>query len=155
MVLPEDMAIVAFFYDVETGRADLATRGRGRAHEQFDIPLRRDGGIQDLLDEAGRADRRFDAVICESVDRVARSGCDLVGIDISQNTLEYPFQALLRERRPGVQFVHTGVPGAVARPCAVLCLDCAENEKKMALYSGFGPPIRIGQFLLYSISNKP
>ena len=43
MVLPEDMAIVAFFYDVETGRADLATRGRGRAHEQFDIPLRRDG----------------------------------------------------------------------------------------------------------------
>jgi DNA invertase Pin-like site-specific DNA recombinase len=70
--LPEDAAIVAFFFDVETGRADPATRGHGRAHEQFDIPLHRDGGIRDLLEEAGRPDRRFDAVICESVERIAR-----------------------------------------------------------------------------------
>ena len=87
------------------------------------------------------------------MDRVARSGCDLVGLDISQNALEYPFQALLRERRPRVRFVHTGVPGAVkgavGRPCAVLCPDCAGNEKKLALYSGLGPPIQIGHFLLF------
>jgi hypothetical protein len=32
----------------------------------------RDGGIQDLLDEATRDDRRFAAVVCESIERVAR-----------------------------------------------------------------------------------
>ena len=36
----------------------------------------------------------------ESVDRTARSGCTEVGLDISENQLEYPFQALLRERNP-------------------------------------------------------
>jgi len=85
----------------------------------------------------------------ESVERVARSGCDLVGLDISRNTLEYPFQALLRERRPRVRFVHAGVPGTTELPCAVLCLDCAEDEKKLAMYSGVGAPIVIGRFLLF------
>jgi site-specific DNA recombinase len=70
--LPPGGVIVAHFYDVESGRKDLDTRGRGHAHEQFDIPIPRDGGIQDLLAEAARADRRFDGVICESIDRVAR-----------------------------------------------------------------------------------
>jgi len=65
--LPDNAAIVVFFYDIETGRADVIARGRSRAHEQFAIPVRRDGGIQDLLDEASRPDRRFDAVVCESV----------------------------------------------------------------------------------------
>jgi site-specific DNA recombinase len=60
------------FYDVESGRTDLADRGRGHAHELFQIPIPRDGGIQDLLEEAERADRRFDAVICESIDRISR-----------------------------------------------------------------------------------
>ncbi len=40
--------IVAHFYDVESGRKDLAARG----HERFNIPVPRDGGIQDLLSEA-------------------------------------------------------------------------------------------------------
>ena len=71
-VLPPHAVIVAQFYDVESGRRDLAHRGRSRRHEGLDIPVRRDGGIQDLLDEATEADRRFDAVICESVDRIAR-----------------------------------------------------------------------------------
>ena len=56
----------------------------------------------------------------DAVDRVARSGCERVGIDISENQLEYPFQALLRERRPGVRFLHAEAGGA---PCAMLCLD--------------------------------
>ena len=64
--------IVAHFYDVESGRMDLDARGRGHAHEQFDIPIPRDGGIQDLLAEAERPDRRFDSVICESIERTAR-----------------------------------------------------------------------------------
>ena len=71
-VLPEDAVIVAHFYDVESGRMDLADRGRGHAHELFQIPIPRDGGIQDLLEEAQRPDRRFDAVICESIDRISR-----------------------------------------------------------------------------------
>ncbi|MFE0024136.1 recombinase family protein [Amycolatopsis sp. NPDC059021] len=70
--LPEDGLIVAHFYDVESGRMDLDARGSGRAHEQFDIPIPRDGGIQDLLAEAERPDRRFDYVICESIERTAR-----------------------------------------------------------------------------------
>jgi hypothetical protein len=85
----------------------------------------------------------------EAVEAAAQSRCELVGIDISENQLEYPFQALLRKRRPGVQFVHTGVgnaPGA----CAVLCLDCLGNQKKMAMYAVYGEPKTIGRFLFYS-----
>jgi len=64
--------VVAHFYDIESGRTDLALRGRGHAHEAFDIPIPRDGGIQDLLAEADRPDRRFDVVVCESIDRISR-----------------------------------------------------------------------------------
>jgi hypothetical protein len=93
----------------------------------------------------------------ESVDRTARSGCTEVGLDISENQLEYPFQALLRERNPKVRFVHTGVTNASARyaavgtplPCAVLCPDCIANQQKIALYREVGPPIEIGRFLLF------
>ena len=70
--LPEDAVIVAQFYDVESGRKDLRSRGSGRAHEALKIPVRRDGGISDLLERAGQVDRGFDAGICESVDRIAR-----------------------------------------------------------------------------------
>ncbi|GAA5156403.1 recombinase family protein [Amycolatopsis dongchuanensis] len=70
--LPENAVIVANFYDVESGRMDLDARGGGHAHEQFDIPIPRDGGISDLLAEAERTDRHFDYVICESIDRTAR-----------------------------------------------------------------------------------
>ena len=70
--LPEGMVIVAHFYDVESGRTDLDMRGRGDAHTKFDLPIPRDGGIDELLAEAKRPGRRFEAVICESVDRLAR-----------------------------------------------------------------------------------
>ncbi len=71
-VLPTGAVIVAHFYDVESGRRDLELRGRGSAHERFQIPIHRDGGIQELLAEAARTERRFDAVICESIERIAR-----------------------------------------------------------------------------------
>jgi hypothetical protein len=45
----------------------------------------------------------------EEVDAAARSGCSLIGIDINELQLEYPFEALLRERNPEVQFVHVNV----------------------------------------------
>ena len=70
--LPAPFVIVAKFYDIESGRNDLELRGQGDAHERFDIPIARDGGIADLLAEAKRPDRRFVAVVCESIERVAR-----------------------------------------------------------------------------------
>jgi hypothetical protein len=93
----------------------------------------------------------------ESVNLTARYGCTEVGLDISENQLEYPFQTLLRERNPRVGFVHTGVANASARyaspdgspPCAVLCPDCIGNQQKIALYREVGPPIEIGRFLLF------
>jgi hypothetical protein len=92
-----------------------------------------------------------------AIDLIARSGCTVVGIDIGQNQLEYPVQALLRERNPAVRFFHTGVENASARytlpsqprPCAVLCPDCADIPRKVALYSPIGPPIDLGRFLLF------
>jgi DNA invertase Pin-like site-specific DNA recombinase len=69
--LPPNAVIVAFFWDVESGRKELDVRGTG-AHDKFDIAVPRDGGLPELLAEAKRKDRRFDAVICESVDRIAR-----------------------------------------------------------------------------------
>jgi site-specific DNA recombinase len=51
---------------------DVDLRGHGDAYKKFDVPIPRDGGIDDLLAEAKRPDRRFDVVICESVDRIAR-----------------------------------------------------------------------------------
>ncbi|WP_199821089.1 recombinase family protein [Streptomyces fulvoviolaceus] len=70
--LPEAWVVVCHFYDVESGRLALDQRGRGGSIERFDVPIARDGGIQDLLAEAVHPGRRFDAVICESTARVAR-----------------------------------------------------------------------------------
>ncbi|MFF0532681.1 recombinase family protein [Nocardia amikacinitolerans] len=72
LALPDGGVITAHFWDIESGRKDTADRGQGKTHEQFDIPVPRDGGIQDLLAEAQRPDRRFDYVICESIERIAR-----------------------------------------------------------------------------------
>jgi site-specific DNA recombinase len=69
--LPPGWVIVAFFWDVESGRKQLEQRGSG-SHDLFDIPIARDGGLPELLAEAARKHRRFDTVICESIDRVAR-----------------------------------------------------------------------------------
>jgi DNA invertase Pin-like site-specific DNA recombinase len=56
-----------------TGRVVTGdARGQGTAHEAFDLRIPRDGGITDLLAEAHQPGRRFDAVICESIDRIAR-----------------------------------------------------------------------------------
>jgi DNA invertase Pin-like site-specific DNA recombinase len=70
--LPDGCVIVAYFYDVESGRKDLDVRGRGDRHERLAIPIPRDGGIHDLLTEAANPNRRFQAVICEQIDRIAR-----------------------------------------------------------------------------------
>ncbi|MGH3624609.1 MAG: recombinase family protein [Sciscionella sp.] len=71
-VLPPGFTIVAFFYDVESSRKDLDLRGLGNAHEAFDIPIPRDGGLADLLAEAQHPGRRFEAVVVEEIERAAR-----------------------------------------------------------------------------------
>jgi DNA invertase Pin-like site-specific DNA recombinase len=66
------MVIVAWFYDVESSRKELALRGSSTAWSKYDIGIQRDGGLNDLIAEATAPDRRFDVVICESIDRIAR-----------------------------------------------------------------------------------
>ncbi|HZN74158.1 MAG TPA: recombinase family protein, partial [Micromonosporaceae bacterium] len=70
--LPPGFVIVAHYYDVESGRTALHLRGQGEAHKAFDIQVPRDGGIADMLAEAQGPNRRFVAVACESVERIAR-----------------------------------------------------------------------------------
>ncbi len=93
-----------------------------------------------------------------AVELLANSQCSVVGIDITDLQLEYPLQALLRDRRPSVQFVHTGVGNASAqyrppvdrKPCAVVCLDCAGDAARLALYKGLGVSAAIGRFVLWT-----
>ena len=70
--LPPGARIVAHYWDIESGRIDPDRRGRSRRHERFEVAVPRDGGIRDLLDAAAGRHCAFDAVICESIDRVAR-----------------------------------------------------------------------------------
>ena len=94
----------------------------------------------------------------QAVALAARSACRNIGIDITRNQLEYPFQALLRERSGDVRFVHTDVTNASARyaargaprPCAVVCLECAGDAAKTALYGSLGPPLTAGRFLWFA-----
>ncbi len=71
-ILEPGMEIRYFFWDVETSRLELDQRGSSEAWKKFAIDMPRDGGIADLLEEARRPDRRFDGVICESIDRIGR-----------------------------------------------------------------------------------
>lgn len=66
----------------------------------------------------------------QSVDLIARTGCNTVGIDIHNFQLEYPLMALLRERRPSTRFVHTGISNVTPEPspCVIACLDCLETS---------------------------
>jgi hypothetical protein len=92
----------------------------------------------------------------KTVDLLARSRCNTVGIDITDFQLEYPLQALLRERNPGVEFVHSGVanasrgyaPSVAAAPCAIVCLECAGDGKRLGLYTDFGVRVGMDRFVV-------
>jgi hypothetical protein len=93
----------------------------------------------------------------KAVDLLAYSNCHTVGIDITNLTLEYPLQALLRDRKPAVTFLHAGVqnvssryaPPVAAPACAVACLDCAGDAKRLALYNAFPVSVPIDKFVIF------
>lgn len=99
--LPPGWQITVHFYDIESGRKDLDARGHSTAHERFAIPVRRDGGIADLLAEARRPDRRFDAVICESISRVARKTFFGTKVEYDLERLGIPLYAADEPIMPG------------------------------------------------------
>jgi len=93
----------------------------------------------------------------KTVELLNRIPCETIGIDITNLQLEYPLQALLRERKPGAVFIHTGVENAskryrqpsIAPACAVVCLDCADDSNRMQLYSGFRSTVRLDKFVIF------
>jgi hypothetical protein len=93
----------------------------------------------------------------KTVDLLAGENCNAVGIDITDFQLEYPLQALLRERNPRVEFVHSGVanassryaPSIAAAPCAIVCLECAGDGKRLGLYADFGVRVAVGRFIVW------
>ena len=95
----------------------------------------------------------------QAVSATAAAKCPLVGIDTSQNHVQYPYMALLRQQSPDVRFIEVGVenpsvkygPQPVPKPCAVLCLDCDGNARKLAQYRAeYGDPQVSGRFLLFT-----
>lgn len=91
--IPDSWVIVAYFYDVESGRMELDQRGQGENYERFDIPIARDGGITDMLAEAAHPGRRFDVVICESISRVARRAYEGLSVERELERADVPLFA--------------------------------------------------------------
>ncbi len=92
-----------------------------------------------------------------SAAEIERSGCNTIGIDAANFQLEYPLEALLRERNPHIRFEHTGVENASRRyrqpvnspPCAVVCLHCVGDERRVSLYRDFPAAITEGRFVIF------
>ncbi len=79
--------LVAYFWDIESGRKNLSARGNGASGDRFAVTVRRDGGIHELLAAAARGD--FEAVIVESIDRLSRMTADATRIEreLEQNDI--------------------------------------------------------------------
>jgi hypothetical protein len=92
-----------------------------------------------------------------SAAEIQKSGCGVIGIDIANFQLEYPLQALLRERNPQIKFEHTGVENASSRyrqpvdsaPCAAVCLHCIGDEHRLSLYREFPTAVPEGRFAVF------
>jgi site-specific DNA recombinase len=63
--------IVAHYYDVESGSSGMGVRGNVGKLSGFEIPIPRDGGLPELIEEARSG--RFEVVVCESINRFARN----------------------------------------------------------------------------------
>ncbi|HKE22189.1 MAG TPA: glycosyltransferase family 39 protein [Bryobacteraceae bacterium] len=91
-----------------------------------------------------------------AVRALRQSGCNAVGIDINNFQLEYPLQALLRQVNPRALFFHVAVanssqkyaPPAFARACAIVCLDCLGDDRRLALYRDYPKQVTAGKFVV-------
>jgi len=94
----------------------------------------------------------------ETVRLLSKIPCGLIGIDITRFQLEYPLQALLREQDPNVLFVHTGVnnvsakyaPPVSGQPCAVVCLECANDSARLSLYRDYPKSSTADEFAIFT-----
>jgi 4-amino-4-deoxy-L-arabinose transferase-like glycosyltransferase len=92
-----------------------------------------------------------------TVQLLTPEGCQRIGIDSTDLALEYPLMALLREQKPQSLFVHTGVQNASSRyappvdgaPCAVVCLDCAPDAKRLSLYHAYPVLTGLEKFVVF------
>jgi len=139
----------------------LLSTARRPAFENWVRPLK---GERSVL-RISRRDQYFSDMVQwgngETYKRVVQSmanlHCSIVGIDSTNLSLEYPLMVLLRESRPGLLFVHTGVHNASARyrppvdgsPCAVVCLDCAGDRERQALYSSIPGKTVVDKFVIF------
>ena len=93
----------------------------------------------------------------QSAEFVAKIGCDIIGLDTNKYEIEYPLIALVRERKPWVQFVHTEVVNPsrkypqpiTAPPCAIVCLECAGDASRLENYSRFERSNTFGRFVVF------
>jgi Dolichyl-phosphate-mannose-protein mannosyltransferase len=139
----------------------LVTAARPALFENWVRPLK---GPKSIL-RVARDDQYFSdmtqwnnaASYKQAAEQLAGSGCGTVGVDSVNLHIEYPLQALLRERNPAVRFVHTGVTNQSARylqpiesiPCAVVCLDCADDTTRLELYRNFPESSKTGKFVIF------
>jgi DNA invertase Pin-like site-specific DNA recombinase len=72
--------IAAHYYDIESGTRSYDDRGSGGL-SGFDIPIMRDGGLQELLADAKHRPPRFDRVIVESISRLSRNSSVAFRVD--------------------------------------------------------------------------
>src|SRR5690348_12398119 len=79
--LPAGWFIAAHYWDIESGGMDLDARGYGTAHQGLDVGIPRDGGMADLLAEAGGPEPRFAAVMCEDIERSGRDTFDALRLE--------------------------------------------------------------------------
>jgi site-specific DNA recombinase len=91
IVRPRGDDIVAHYWDIESGRKHLDVRGNGADASRFNVPVPRDGGITDLIRDAGTG--QFDAVIVESIDRVSRMTADSTRVEQELERLGVPLFA--------------------------------------------------------------
>jgi len=152
-IRPAPVAVLACLFLLSGARLPLLknwTRPLMGPHSVFTTPR----GEQYYMDMLPLNNRHWQL---QAVEATAQSGCNLVGLDVSGDDAEYPFQALLRARNPAARFLHTGVenasaryyPAAVPQPCAVLCMNCGGNPAKLTRYGGLGKPIVLERSWLF------
>jgi site-specific DNA recombinase len=79
------------YWDIESGRNELALRGHGADGSLFNIGVPRDGGLPELL-EAAR-NNEVDVVMVEQIDRLSRITADSTAIERDLANLDIPLFA--------------------------------------------------------------